>query len=423
MLNRLSPSARLAILYLVVGSIWIIGSDRLVETLITNPQTASFIQSVKGMGFVLLCSLLIYFASRKLYSDINHSLKQNQTLLHKYEALNKASKEGIVDYDFEKDYATVNEELKNNLGLPGTEIPAFSKIHESWIHPEDKERVLKNFESTLAAGSSLWQAEYRCRWHDGTYHDIINRGYFIQDAQTRRPLNFICAIQDVSELRRVQAEYYEQRLQGKLQLGRSIIKAQEEERSRWAGELHDNVCQMLTVVKLYLTEMAAGRPLPPSVVKQPQLLVDKALNEIRQLSAAVRPPEFTTITLREAVDQLIGSIQRIRNYAFSVRLEELKEETLNEQHKLMMYRVIQEQVSNIVRYADAQNIEIQAASDGDLVRLTVSDDGKGFDPAAVSGGIGLRNIQGRLQVYSGFMRIDTSPGKGCRLYAQFTINS
>lgn len=423
MLNQLTPSARLALLYFLIGSLWIIGSDRLVEAMVKNSDTIAQIQSVKGMAFVCFCSLLIYYVSGRFYRSINRSAQENATLLHKYEALSKASKEGIIDYDIENNYATINEELKNNLGLTTTTIPSFSEVHNSWIHPNDRVWVSKSFQSTVDLGAALWQAEYRCRWHDGSYRPIVNRGYFIHDPKTGRPINFICAIQDVSELRKLQAEYYEQRLQTKLQVGRSIIKAQEEERTRWAGELHDNVCQMLTVVKLYLTELVAGRPLPPAVAKQPQALVEKALNEIRQLSASIRPPEFGAITLDEAVRQLVSSIQRVKSYVFHLQFENLDEEVLNVQHKLMIYRVIQEQISNIVRYADAASVHISVESEGELVRLQVTDDGKGFNPASASGGIGLRNIQSRLQVYSGFMKIDSAPGKGCTLYAQFNSNT
>jgi two-component system sensor histidine kinase UhpB len=422
MINRFSPSARLAFVYILISTSWVIGSDTLVNALWSDPETIALIQSVKGMFFVLLCAFIIYFVSRKIYSDINHNLNQSETLLYKYQALNKATKEGIVDYDIEKDCATVNEGLKEFLGLSGTTIPSFGEVHENWIHPEDRNRVLQSFESTLATGSPVWQAEYRCLWHDGSYHEIINRGCFIRHKKTGRPLNFICTIQDVSELRLVQAQYYEQQLRTKVQLGRSIIKAQEEERNRWAGELHDNVCQMLTVVKLYLTEMVNGRPLPPSIAQQPQVLVEKALDEIRQLSASIRPPEFATISLREALDQLISSIKRIRHYAFDVQLENLDESMLTEQHKLMIYRVVQEQISNILKYADPETILVAIESNNEVVKLSVCDDGKGFDPAVMSGGIGLRNIQSRLQVFSGYLKIDAAPGEGCKLYAQFNLN-
>lgn len=88
----------------------------------------------------------------------------------------------------------------------------------------------------------------------------------------------------------------------------------------------------------------------------------------------------------------------------------------------MIYRVVQEQVNNIVKYAEARSVEIKLDNtSSNQVLITVRDDGKGFDPEKVKTGIGLRNIQSRLQVYNGQMVIHSSPGNGCLLEASFPI--
>ena len=420
-MTKLSPSARLALLYFLFSSLWIIAGDRIVFAFSSDPAVIAQIQSVKGLFFVIACTGGIYLFSHKYYLDINRSLQKSDLLLAKYQALNEASKEGIVDYDLKNGVATINEQLKHFTGTSQSFIPAFGDFHDQLIHPEDRERISQSFEETVACGSPFWQAEYRCLWHDGTYHDVIHKGSIIRDHASGEPVSFIGAIQDVTELRDAQARLYEHQLKARLQLGRMIIKAQEEERNRWATELHDNVCQMLTVVKLYLAEIANGRALPPSLAQQPQALVEKALNEIRHLSAAIRPPEFETLTLSEALDLLISSIKRVKPYEFHLNLAKLDEEQLSVQHKLMVYRVVQEAVSNILKYANPQNIYLTISSSENLVTLEIEDDGAGFDPNQLAGGIGLRNIQGRLQVFSGFLRIDSAPGKGCKLYGQFSL--
>jgi two-component system, NarL family, sensor histidine kinase UhpB len=164
-------------------------------------------------------------------------------------------------------------------------------------------------------------------------------------------------------------------------------------------------------------------PCHSSVAQQPQVLVEKVLDEIRQLSAAIRPQEFATLSIKEALDQLIYSIQRVKKeYLFEIEVCQLAEERLTDQHKLMIYRVVQEQVNNILKYAQPHLITITIQSKGDLVTIVVEDDGSGFDPQRAQGGIGLRNIQSRLQIFGGHMKIDSSPGNGCILYAQFHVN-
>jgi signal transduction histidine kinase len=167
--------------------------------------------------------------------------------------------------------------------------------------------------------------------------------------------------------------------------------------------------------------MVNGRPLPSHVAHQPEMLVDKALMEIRQLSASVRPPEFDAISLEEALLQLIDSIQRVKTYNFSLDMSDLNEELLNEQHKLLIYRVIQEGLSNIIKYAEPSRVTITLSNKGNEVSLRITDDGKGFNAAGRSGGIGLRNIKRRLQVFNGSMRVETAPEKGCTLSAQFYL--
>ena len=88
----------------------------------------------------------------------------------------------------------------------------------------------------------------------------------------------------------------------------------------------------------------------------------------------------------------------------------------------MIYRVVQEQVNNIVKYAEASSVEIKLDNTStSQVLVTVRDNGKGFEPEKVRTGIGLRNIQSRLQVYNGSLVIHSSPGNGCLLEASFPV--
>jgi two-component system sensor histidine kinase UhpB len=99
----------------------------------------------------------------------------------------------------------------------------------------------------------------------------------------------------------------------------------------------------------------------------------------------------------------------------------MHEDNMKNEQKLMVFRVVQEQLNNIIKYAEAKEISIRIKTEDDVVRIEVNDDGQGFDTTKIESGIGLRNIRSRLEVYAGNLMIDSAPGKGSRLKAEFSL--
>ena len=345
---------------------------------------------------------------------------KSEEMLDRYKALGEASREGIADHDLITDVANINEQMKVYLELDEDVVEHFSIKYRQRIHPDDRPTVVRNFRETVASGATLWQGDFRCLLTNSTYHDVRNRGTILRD-ENGRATRFIFILQDVSELRNMRTAFYEQQIRHKQLVGQSIIKAQESERNRWAEELHDNVGQLLTVVKLYLDQLAAQVNPHSYLISKSQEMTVKALNDIRQLSASIKPPEFSISTLEQSIENLLENIARIRPYEFRLDLEQLDENQLKDDQKLMIYRVVQEQLNNILKYAHASFIEISIRSSELNVQIEIRDNGKGFDTSKRETGIGLRNIRSRLQVYSGSLIIESSPGKGCMLIAGFSL--
>lgn len=88
----------------------------------------------------------------------------------------------------------------------------------------------------------------------------------------------------------------------------------------------------------------------------------------------------------------------------------------------MIYRIVQEQLNNIIKYADAQNISIRIEIDDPQVTVSIKDDGVGFEADKLESGIGLKNIRGRLNLFNGNLEIISAPGKGCELRSEFFVN-
>ena len=421
MFKNVPPYVKLTLGYLAVSAAWILGTDALTNSAKgDNLSWIQQIQSIKGLIFISISALFIYFLSRRYYKKLNSSLTRSEELLQRYIALGEASREAIMDHDLSMDIAIVNSHMQDYMQEEGKQVQHFTYKFRNRIHPDDRVNVIKNYQDTLNAKSSFWQADFRFSLGDKGYHDVTQRGTILRD-QSGKPVRFISILQDVTELRSMRTAYYEQKIQHTKMLGQYIIQAQESERNRWSEELHDNVGQLLTVVKLYMDMMAAEKVFSPELLHKAQEMTAKALDDIRQLSASIKPPEFGINTLSQSIQTLINNIIRIRHYEIQLQFEERDEQYLNNEQKLMIYRVVQEQLNNIIKYAEASFISITIQATPNSVSLNIRDNGKGFDVSKVETGVGLRNIRSRLQVYSGALQIESAPGTGCSLTAAFSL--
>lgn len=421
-LPSISPSGKLALVYLLVSVVWILVGDSIALRISgQNAEMLDRIQASKGIFFVLASASLIYFLGDRFNRNLKSSFLSNEKLERKFKALNEAAREGIVDYDFQTDSALVNEKMQFFVPCTDQPIPNFWVTYRSRIHPEDVGRISEGYRTLLISNRISWQTELRLQGKDGKYYSVIFSSYLIRQS-SGKPARLIGAVQDVSELRNLQIEHYEQQLMYKRAMTRTIIKAQENERSRWAGELHDNVCQLLSVAKMYLMDMAKFPDHRENLLPETTQLVTDSINEIRQLSASIQSPVFSKMSLAKAVENLVANINRVSTFDFVWKEEGLEEGELENEHKLMIYRIIQEQLNNITKYASATRVMVHLHFKGNLVTLEITDNGKGFDPAEAKSGVGLRNMQSRLLAYHGTMDIRSAPGQGCRIRAQFATN-
>lgn len=420
MLKNIHPSLRLALIYLAFSVLWILLSDKLVAEIAgRQSQVINQLQTLKGIVFVLSSGVLLFFSSLHIYKNLNKTLQKKEELLDKLNALSKASGEGFVDYNVETDTAVVNDEMKTWLGVNDSVIRNFSAVHNKHIHPDDRSRVQEHMNEFLQGNALLWQWEYRYAYN-GSYKDIVGRGYVIRDKKTQKPLNVIYALHDVTEIRNAKTQYYQQQMIFRQSLSKTMIEAEEKEKNRWAQELHDNVCQVLTVAKLYTGE--ASRHYDDPHIRKSEAMIGKAIDDIRHISSSIRPPEFSTMSLYEAIVGLVENLKRFVAFEFVIEYDHTADQLLSAEQKLMVYRVIQEQLTNITKYAGASKVELNIAMTGKQVTIAIKDNGKGFDPAKVKAGIGLKNISSRLQLFSGDVHINSSPGNGCELKAHFNIS-
>lgn len=215
----------------------------------------------------------------------------------------------------------------------------------------------------------------------------------------------------------------EERERSKRALIQGIIDAQERERDELAYRLHENVNQVLTSAKLML-EVAAEKPeMSQEFVKKTLPYIGEAITELRNLSHGLRPATLNDISLEAAIVEAVqaaNSKGRVR-VAFNYKTTGGRGHVPGDV-QLVLLRTVQEQLSNVLKFANAERAEVILQLDDDLVTLEIVDNGKGFDVEAKSRGVGLNNIINRVEFHKGSWTIDSKPGDGCLLKIQIPLS-
>lgn len=235
--------------------------------------------------------------------------------------------------------------------------------------------------------------------------------------------NVICSFTDITEQRRLAIQLKEQEIQKQKQLVQASIDGQEKERKEISRELHDNISQTLTTTRLYL-EVAKDKADPQSMelIEQAHKNLLVIIQGIRQLTTSLAPPELHNIGLIESIRDICRPLQKIHACKIEFMHQGLIEEKLSDGIKLMLFRIIQEQINNIIRHAKAALIQIMLVIENNEVKLEIIDNGSGFDTTLIKKGLGLTNIFNRVELFDGEAEIITHPGQGCVLKVKAPLN-
>lgn len=199
-------------------------------------------------------------------------------------------------------------------------------------------------------------------------------------------------------------------------LTQATIDGQEKEREQIGKELHDNIGQQLTTTKLFL-DMAKSTADDATLemINMSIKSVSDVINEIRGICRSLVPPSLGDLGLVESVNDLCESLRRTHTFNIRFYHENFNEAKLVSNQKLMLFRIIQEQINNIVKHAEAKHVALIISCEYNRLELVISDNGKGFNPKEIKKGIGLMNIANRVDLFNGRVDIRSTAGKGCRI--------
>lgn len=345
----------------------------------------------------------------------------------------------IVVLNNEGRIAYTSPSIEHYFGIADAE--SFGQNAFEYIHPEDLSRLAETFMEVLSSPgkpifvqSRAQSKEGRSIWVEGTVTNLLG----IEGIN-----GIVCNFKDVTERKEMEKKILQ-----------ASIDAQEREREEIGRELHDNVNQILTTARLYLDciheptsdqgpgtsgpfrtvgsnrgEASGGSSdeglqavHPSHIIRRSSEIITTAIEEIRKLSRSMTHSFDKEIGLKLSIEDLLAGIRLLPegirvSFDFFLPGEQLLDDKL----KTTIFRIVQEQLNNVLKHAAATAIHVFVREEGALLLLRITDNGRGFDTRKKREGIGINNITSRAGLFNGRVAIDSSPGKGCSLSVTFPI--
>lgn len=346
--------------------------------------------------------------------DVTQQMKAQEELKSVNERLfnfSTITKDAIWEWDIRSGKIARNKVLVDLIGYTF----ANSKSLNWWlrrVHPDDRVKVRDIVRQVLKNRELSWEAEYRFQTASGEYIVVFNRGFIFYD--NNEPVKIIGSINDISKVRQLEERLIAEKAQKQKDLTDTIFAVQEKERTRIGQELHDNVNQILGASKLFLSLLKTASEEDEKMKAKISSHLVMAIEEIRKLSREMVTPRLTENGLIASINSLVNDLKctQVINILF---LHHDDVEMISQAKKVTLFRIIQEQVKNTLKYSKARNLWITLKVADNRVQLVIEDDGVGFDTQKNRTGIGISNIYERSRFYNGKMVLKSSPGNGCKM--------
>ena len=203
---------------------------------------------------------------------------------------------------------------------------------------------------------------------------------------------------------------------------RKSITVQEEERRYLAQELHDSLGQSVSAIKAIAVSIEERSRITDPVVSDSMKYIEQvagaAYSSVRDLMVSLRPAVLDELGLIHALNQMVDDWNLHHKDTFCRFRFEGNYRNLDEELQINIYRIVQEALTNISKYAKAENVSVTISGE-EIISLLIVDDGKGFDMDTVTRNMGLTGIRDRVTLLRGELEIASRPGKGVSIQIEF----
>jgi PAS domain S-box-containing protein len=316
---------------------------------------------------------------------------------------------GVWVWDMGRNSVWANSQWREMFGFPAEgPLDYQSVLHR--IHPEDRPRVDQAVRRALA-DSANYDGEFRVVLPNGAQRWVVARGRveIIGKPQSARMFG---VTMDITGRKRTESAARD--------LTRRLIAAQEEERSRLARELHDDITQRLARLAIDVShnESATDGNARAETAREVRDGLARLSEDVHSLSYRLHPAMLDDLGLSTALRAECERFSKRSPIRVSVAVDDVHE-SIPPQISLALFRVAQESLNNIARHSNAQNAQLSLRTVDGGLQLAVQDDGRGFDPAKHPDrpSLGLASMRERIELLGGEFDLESSPGCGVTILA------
>lgn len=349
--------------------------------------------------------------------DINEQyLAQNLVIENeaKYRNLFSNMNLGIMEVDNEERILYVNRSFERISGYSQNELIGNKADVMFLTELSEKEINLQERRNRQHGKEGLY--EIRIKKKDGNLATWVISGAPTFDLKGK-VRGSIGIHWDVTEIRDLETKILFENVHKEKELMEARLQAEEEQRDVIGRDLHDGVGQMLAYISVYFNILQEKETISSDDIAKAQATIKKTIEEVRRLSRNLAPPAIKDLGFREAVIELIASYSIIPKPSFTLNIYKGADpDKFLHEHKIMMFRVLQELSSNTFKYANAEKVKIKIEQNKKGMQMVYKDNGIGFEMATVKKGIGLKSILSRVEFYGGDVKIKTNHGKGIEVF-------
>ncbi len=378
------------------------------------------LRDANGKAYRMIGSMLdmgkqkIPHEMQKLEFSSNAKDKEN------FRQLFNSSQDILYDVDVEANEVIFSSAYEREFGYKITAKMTPEKDWDVHIHPDDKEAVIRAYKKRITSDETNWKYNYRFLRSDNSVATILSSGIILRNT-AGKVYRLLGVMHDISKEILLEEKLEKEIYIKEKQITAAMEEAKESERLDIGKELHDNVNQLLGASRLFLDIAKRGGEDSEMYITRSSEYTLTAIEEIRKLTKGLITEAIQRLGLRESIENLARDTMEADPLKIGCSFNSFIEDRANHKFNLNVFRIVQEQLNNILKHAKATNVTISLSQNQKSITLSISDNGIGFDTNKKSKGIGIDNIKSRAAAYKGTAEFNSQPGMGCELKITFLL--